>query len=140
MEKFKSTLRKRIMIGAFIIIISIAENILTFTYFDGNGPHFFAGLLTGISIVVAVYTGISVYALKKPEILKKMMIRETDERNNNVKNIASRTASVVYTVLGVTAGGIASFYDENIALAILSSVVVLNLIQLFMVFWYDRKL
>lgn len=146
MEEFrkKAKTARKIYIAVLIAAAVLAMFFNVLERFDardgqsmskGFSDGFCAGMVVFMSLKTAEYTS----ALKDDEKLKKLYIRETDERTRLICEKSNSAALRTFmVVLGLSAIP-ASYLSETVFYTLLAALFVLMFIKVIFDFYYRRK-
>ena len=146
MSKFKQTVRFRVIRSIFSAVVAIAVFFIIYFITGGMGrvDDFVQGFDLGIfSAVVGVsifYAVSNILALRSEEKLKKLYIRETDERKTLIKQKSGSTAIyiIIYSlILATIASG---FLNKTVFFTLLAAVAFSEITLLSTIFYYKHKL
>ena len=100
---------------------------------------FISGACSGVLILMCIGLVRIRKALQDPEKLKKLYIKETDERENMVCKMAGTTALRSFLLLGMVASIIAGFFSISVALTIAGCILVQSFLTIGFLMYYKRK-
>ncbi|OAB40192.1 hypothetical protein [Paenibacillus antarcticus] len=146
MEKFKATIQLRIKLLAIVMVITVLSNVILQFMRDRlpARPDFIFGFQTGVFIGLLVFLLyiISKYTacLKNAEALKKLYIKEHDEREQLIAYKASVLALVVLLVIVALSTVIAGFFNIIVFITLLSVMGLLLIVMLTTLTYYRRAL
>lgn len=106
-----------------------------YTLSSGFGSGFCAGMIFFAALKTAEYSS----ALKDDEKLKKLYIRETDERERLIFEKSRSSSSRMFMVTMGLSAIPASYFSEAVFYTLLSGIAVLALMQTAFDFYYRRK-
>ena len=149
-EKLKVNLG--VMIAAAVILITFSLWAMGAEFMDLPFPkpagdeHWISmwrGFASGASFGVAVvlFAGIwqAVKALRSEEKLKKLYIRENDEREQMVCRTAAATALRSFLLLSLVAVIIAGYFSITVAMTLMATVLVQSFFALGFKLYYRKK-
>ncbi len=144
MEKFRKSLKNR-LVGACIYCAAVVALIALGVFRPGDAhvsdfiAGFSMGLCIGIEFVVIFYMIKIIAALRNEEKLKKLYIKENDER---IKMIQSKAVSsgITLAVGGLLLGTmVAGYYDEKVFFTLVGATVFISLMVSLMKGYYGAK-
>lgn len=114
MDKFKKSLVRKVRFAAlYLLVLAALVSVLTFVKgIDPSMLNFFQGVMVGFALVLLAYVGSCSAALKNEDKLRKLYIKETDERTILImrkSHSAALTISVLTLLLGTF---VACFYNR----------------------------
>ena len=149
MEVYRKKIKTRILIGAGIIFLGIAW--ITFNRFFGEliGAHedtiiyvheATSGLLSGLLALVIIYIIRCQFAIRDDEKLKKLYIKETDERALFIYQ-KSGSIGMNISVAGLLLGALVCAYINIIVAAtLLGACLFISLIRGFLKLYYRKHI
>lgn len=149
MKSFEKEIKKRVLIqtikaiiiGVFVIVMSIIkvrlhgaiESVSNVDRYILIGM-FCGGEVSAISMILKYRK-----ALKTPETLEELHIREKDERNRIITlKTCQSTVNLICALLGI-AGVIASFFNYTVLLTIGVILIVILALSIILKLYYLRK-
>ena len=154
METYRERLKAQnviIMVCITILVAFSALNIAAECGIVPFGPsvgdsHWQArwrGFCTGASfgiLALLVYGLIAnLRALKNDNHLKKLFIKEHDERTQKICTAARSSGTQVFLIFGLIAIIIAGYFSVTVSITIMACVLSLSLICVFLKLYYGRK-
>lgn len=154
METYREKLKAQNVIILACITILVAFSALNITAECGIVPfgpsvgdsHWQArwrGFCTGASfgiLALLVYGLIAnLRALKNDSQLKKLFIKEHDERTQKICTAARSSGAQVFLIFGLIAIIIAGYFSVTVSITIMACVLSLSLICVFLKLYYGRK-
>jgi len=155
MEEFKKKIRNRIYIGAGLLFLGAAiigigfplgehvsaERGIPQLFFGHIHLHGFnAGMILGFMVCIVGYMLKCASALRNDEKLRRMYVKETDER---LLLIYQKSGSVGMNIAigGLLVGGfIAAYFDITIFITLMSAGCFTSLVRDFLKIYYKYKL
>lgn len=102
------------------------------------------GFITGAScgIFAFMVTGLirNIHALRDDKKLKKLYIKEHDERSIQILTLARNTAMQILLIVGLVSTAIAGYFSITVSLTILACVFVSSIVSMLLAAYYNRKL
>ena len=154
METYREKLKAQnviIMVCITILVAFSALNIAAECGIVPFGPsvgdsHWQArwrGFCTGASfgiLALLVYGLIAnLRALKNDKQLKKLFIKEHDERTQKICTAARSSGTQVFLIFGLIAIIIAGYFSVTVSITIMACVLSLSLLCVFLKLYYGRK-
>ena len=156
MEQYKETLKlqnKLLLLGSLILavfaILAIGSELGWFQILkpvagDSHWHSRWNGFVTGASCGVL---GLLLYslirnqqALKDEKKLKKLYVKEHDERTIQILTLARNTAMQILLLGGLVAVVIAGYFSITVSLTILACIFAASVTSLLLVGYYSKKL
>ena len=156
MEQYKETLKlqnKLLLLGSLILavfaILAIGSELgvchmLKPVAVDSHWLSHWNGFVTGASCGVL---GLLLYslirnqqALKDEKKLKKLYVKEHDERTIQILTLARNTAMQILLLGGLVAVVIAGYFSITVSLTILACIFAASVTSLLLVGYYSKKL
>lgn len=156
MEQYKETLKlqnKLLLLGSLILavfaILAIGSELGVFHILkpvagDSHWHSHWNGFVTGASCGVL---GLLLYslirnqqALKDEKKLKKLYVKEHDERTIQILTLARNTAMQILLLGGLVAVVIAGYFSITVSLTILACIFAASVTSLLLVGYYSKKL
>lgn len=149
-EKLKITLRitviSALILAVFSILGILAEaDLINLTPLAGDEHWhsrwrgFISGVSCGICIVMIVGIIRTLKALKNEAELKKLYIKDHDERQIQIWTAARALSMKIFLIAGLVAGIVAGYFNMTVSITILVCVVVHSLIGMACKVYYSKK-
>lgn len=143
MEEYRKKVELRLRICTMICGCS-GVIYMAFNFFTKGAGDFAKGLTSGVFVgmmVVAIFN-LTKYgiALKNEEELKKMYIRETDERNIAIQKETSQKGSAITLFCSGLGAIVAGFFDEKVCITIVAVTLFGALVNLALNVYYNKKM
>lgn len=149
MKEYKEKLRMNLYINIAAVVVLLAVQILGFARVirpvaaDSHWADMWNGFITGAAFgIMAVFViGIimAVRALRDEKQLKKLYIKENDEREKQIVIAARSAGSQLFMVTGIVAGIIAGYYSVTASIAIIACVFCHSLMCMGFKIYYAKK-
>lgn len=111
---------------------------------DGHWHSSWFGFVTGASsgLFALMLFGLirNLQALKDEKKLKKLYVKEHDERTIQILTLARNTAMQILLMAGLVATVIAGYFSVTVSITILACTFVSSLTSLLLAAFYSRKL
>lgn len=156
MEQFKEKLKVTnifLIIGcvilAFFAVLAIGSELGWFHFLnplagDSHWHSGWFGFITGAScgIFGFMLAGLirNCQALKDEKKLKKLYVKEHDERTLQIVTLARNTAMQILLLGGLVAAVIAGYFSIAVSITILACILAASLTSLLLVGYYSKKL
>ena len=102
------------------------------------------GFITGASCGIFAYMLAGLIrnrrALKDEKKLKKLYVKEHDERSLQIQILARNTAMQILLLVGLAASVVAGYFSRTVSTTILVCTLVSSSTSLFLVGYYNKKL
>ena len=154
MENYREKLKKQnILLSVCIAILAVFSVLgfaaeagliaLTPTAGDSHWQSRWRGFITGASVGVATYMGISLVktlrAMKDEKKLRALYVKDHDERTQAIYTSARAAAMQLSTGLGLVAAMIAGYFSIPVSLSILGCTCFLAFSGVAFKFYYSKK-
>ncbi|WMJ22770.1 hypothetical protein RBG61_12345 [Paludicola sp. MB14-C6] len=148
MDQFKKDLKKKIWIYTIVFILAICSIIIiAFIPMQTKMPHisdfmkgYQFGGITGMSGVFLYHIISYMIALKRPTYLKKLYIRQTDERECLIQQ-KSCSIAMSGSLMGLCiATIIAGFFNHIVFITLGIATVCVLFVYVGCIFYYSKKL
>ena len=110
---------------------------------DHHWQSMWRGMISGASFGIAVLMLIgivrTVKALRNDAELKKLYVKDHDERQIQIWTSARALSMQIFLIVGMVAGIIAGYFSMAVGITILVCVVVHSLIGMFCKIYYSKK-
>ena len=156
MEQYKEKLRITnvfLLIGcivlAFFTVFAIGSELGWFQILkplagDSHWHSHWNGFITGASCGIFALLFVSLIrnrrALKDEKQLKKLYVKEHDERTIQILTLARNTAMQILLMGGLVAVVIAGYFSITVSLTILACIFTASITSLLLVGYYSKKL
>ena len=156
MEQYKETLKlqnKLLLLGSLILavfaILAIGSELGVFHILkpvagDSHWHSHWNGFITGASCGIFALLFVSLIrnrrALKDEKQLKKLYVKEHDERTIQILTLARNTAMQILLMGGLVAVVIAGYFSITVSLTILACIFTASITSLLLVGYYSKKL
>ncbi len=155
MEQYKEKLKldnlvlaiSAVVLALFAIIAITAESgVLPFPVPTAGDSHwqsawrgFISGASCGILGVLVAFLIRNVLALRDEKKLKKLYIKENDERSCQIWSAARVAAYRTFLIAALVAGIIAGYFSIAVCITLISCVFFASVIGAFYAIYYSRK-
>ena len=148
MERYKKTLKTRIALFRIVILLNVILSVsLRFMDTKGKIPNavrnitdFQTGFMLGLAIVSLFILIKYCKLLKNERMLKEAYLKETDERMILIRSKAGMPALLITSVLMISAGIIAGYFNITVFYSLLATGVCQLLLGVSLKFYYMHKL
>lgn len=146
MSKFKQKLRMRIILS---LLAAVGAAAVFFTIYYATGgmgklPDFIqgfqVGIFTAVEIVSVLQALFTLLALRNEEKMKKLYIKETDERTILITQKSGSSSFLILTFGLLLATITAGFFSETVFFTLLAAVAFIELVRILAALYYKRKL
>lgn len=100
---------------------------------------FISGASCGVLLLMVFGLVQSIMALKDEKRLKKLYVKEHDERQIQIWTSARASAMQVFLILGLAAGIVAGYFSMTVSITIIACILAHSLIGLGFKFYYSRR-
>lgn len=149
MNKFKDKLRLQIRINCIGIAILLVFQVLATCrvispsvgdeHWADLWSGFIAGASFGIMAMLIIGVIMNIRALRSEKALKKLFVRENDEREQSLYTAARSTGAQVFLIGGLVAGITAGFFNVSVCITIIACVFLHSVICAGFKLYYNRK-
>lgn len=148
MEKYRKTLKIRIALFRFVILVNVIL-CLSMRFLDNKGripnaarniTDFQSGFMLGLAIVSLFMLIKYRKLLKDDRGLKEAYLKETDERMILIRSKAGMPALLITSVIMIFAGIIAGYFNILVFYSLLAAGVCQLLLGVCLKFYYMHKL
>ena len=155
LEKFRDKIKlDNLVIGLSCFILAIFSflaamgeaGFIPFFNPTGGNSHwqsmwrgFISGATFGIIIFMVIYLIRNIWALHDEKMLKKLYVKEHDERQIQIWTAARATSMQIFVLGGLVAGIIAAYFSMTVGITIIACVTIHSFIGLFCTIYYDIK-
>lgn len=146
MYKFKQTVHFRVIRSILAAVGAVAVFFIIYSITGGSGPvdEFVQGFDLGIFsavVVVSIFGAVSnALTLRSEEKLKKLYIKETDERQALIKQKSGSTAFYIIMYSLILATIASGFLNKTVFFTLLAAVVFSEITLLSTIFYYKHQL
>lgn len=98
------------------------------------------GASCGLAAVMLFGVIRNIRAMKDEKKLKKLYVKEHDERNIQIQILARNTAMQILLLVGLAATVITGYFSTTVSTTILICILVSSITSLFLVGYYNKKL
>ena len=109
------------------------------THWQSLWRGFIMGAACGILVFMIIGLVRNIRALRSEKELKKLYIKDNDERQIKIWHSARAASMQVFLILGLVAGVIAGYFNMTVSITILACVMVQAWIGLGFKLYYNRK-
>lgn len=134
------------VLGAFCLLMALNGRLVSLPGSEPSGrwQSFWKGFSTGASsgvLVVAVFRLVrNLRAMGNDAALKKLYVREHDERTEKIYTCARSAAMQAFLLGGMAAVCISGYFSMTVSLSILGCVISCSLACIAMKFYYSAKI
>ncbi len=127
-------------IGSELGILHILKPIAGDSHWHSHWNGFVTGASCGIFALLLVSLIRNCQALKDEKKLKKLYVKEHDERSIQILALARNTAMQILLIGGLVATVIAGYFSVTVSLTILACIFCASVTSLLLVGYYSKKL
>lgn len=155
MEKYKEKLRIQNILTAIscavlllFAFLSIGSELGWFTFFrpKAGDSHwhsawygFCTGASCGIGAMMLFFLIRNIRAMKDEKKLKKLYIKENDERNAKIIIYSRNSAMQAFLLLGMAAAIVAGYFSITVSVTILACIFLCSIASLLFTLYYSKK-
>jgi len=100
---------------------------------------FISGATFGIIIFMVIYLIRNIWALHDEKLLKKLYVKEHDERTIQIWTAARARAMQTFMILGLVCGIIAGYFNMVVCITIIACTFLQAMTGLFFALYYSYK-
>ena len=127
-------------IGSELGIFHILKPVAGDSHWQSSWNGFITGASCGILGLLVFSLIRNCRALKDEAKLKKLYVKEHDERTIQIQTLARNTAMQILLLGGLVAVVIAGYFSITVSLTILGCIVTASITSLLLVGYYSKKL
>lgn len=141
MDKFRETIRRRM----FLCTLYCGLNVIlgpVVRAFAGDRPfnNFITGMSMGFAVICVFLISYYGSSLKNDELLRKLYIKETDERRRLIKDKTGSTAIPFIFAGLLLAMLIAGYFSMTVFFTLLGAVLFIAVVLLTFKLYYSKKI
>lgn len=145
MEKYKNSLKYKLVLGVCCLLLAFAIIITFFCLYNRNPINEFSkGFQFGVALGILIYSVIGITLviaqMKSPKTLKKAYINKTDDREKLIQYKAANLAQQIICLLSFVAMFISLYFDMLIFYTLLISCFFTCIIHIITKLYYRRVL
>jgi hypothetical protein len=141
MEKYREILKRRITFGGLYCCLAILPNVLLNFFFCRNPfTNFIMGAMVGSIAIAIVLMTVYGTALKDEAYLKKMYIKENDERRKLIRTKSRNTAITIILLGLLIAMMISGYFSKVVFFTLLGVEVFIAAVALLLKLYYNKKI
>ena len=141
MNEFKKKLKMRVILGALYCALLMIPNVALNCFVERSDfTNFVMGFLVATEAIAIVFMTKYGATLKSEEDLKKLYIKETDERRVAVMTQAGRTGLYIVFVMLIMAMLISGYLSKIVFFTLLGVVLFTSLVMLLTKLYYNKKI
>ena len=127
-------------IGGELGWISVLKPVAGDDHWHSTWYGYCTGASCGLAAVMLFGMIRNVRAMKDEKKLKKLYIKEHDERSLQIQILARNTAMQILLLVGLAASVVAGYFSRTVSTTILVCTLVSSSTSLFLVGYYNKKL
>lgn len=131
------------LVLALLQVLAICR-IITPVTGDSHWLDMWSGFIVGASFGLMALFLIGIFgnlrALKNEARLKKLYIRETDERTRQVALLGKSSGNSIFLIAGLVAGIISGYFSITVCLTIIACVLADSVISVCCKLYYQKKI
>lgn len=127
-------------IGGELGWISVLKPVAGDDHWHSTWYGYCTGASCGLAAVMLFGLIRNVRAMKDEKKLKKLYIKEHDERSLQIQILARNTAMQILLLVGLAASVVAGYFSRTVSTTILVCTLVSSSTSLFLVGYYNKKL
>lgn len=149
MDKYREKLRLNMYMNIAAVVILLAVQILGFcrvirpvtaeSHWADMWNGFITGAAAGIMALLIIGIIITVRALRSEKQLKKLYIKENDERSQQIAIAARSAGAQMFLITGIVAGIVAGYFSVSVSIAIIACVTINAFMCAGFKVYYSRK-
>lgn len=149
MEKYREKLKFQVFLTAIGVIALAAVSILGFTGIlkpvagDSHWVDMWNGFLSGASCgllgMMLFFLVRDIVALCNDKVLKKVYVKDKDERSEKIWVYARSAALQTFLMVGIVAAIVAGYFSIPISITILACTLFPSIVGFFFSFYYSVK-
>ena len=141
MEKFREALKRRMRFGGLYCCFMMFPNVILNHLFGGEPfTHFIMGaMIASEAMIIGLITAYG-FALKNEDYLRKLYIKENDERRHFIKSKAAVTGIKVLLAGLFLAMMISGYFSKTVFFTLFGVEIFIALIMLSLKFYYNDKI
>ena len=149
MEKYRNSVRTGIIISSIGAAVLAAIQILAYarvlrpiaadSHWADMWNGFIAGAALGVMILFIIGIIRSAMALRSEKALKKMYIKDNDEREQRICTSARSMGATIFLVGGIVAGIFAGYFSVSVSVTIIACVFIHSLLCGALKLYYGKK-
>ena len=141
MEKYKNTVKTRITIGGLYCCLVMVPNLILNHFLGGDAfTNFIMGALVGIqAIIIGMIIKYSV-ALRNEETLKKLYIKENDERLKYIRTKVGGSGLKVVLAGLLLAMMVSGYFSKTVFFTLFAVELFVALVMLSLKLYYSNKI
>lgn len=146
MEKFKSTILKRIIGFIFYSVAVLGFAVFGIIAMNNNYPwinekmiSFDIGASAGIELVMVYYVAKYAGSITNEEKLRKLYIEETDERKEYISSKIGVNGLVIIMLSLLLGGIIAGYFNMTVFVTLIAAAIFCALMTLGLKIYYNKK-
>lgn len=134
------------ILSLFCMLISMDGHLITlpkpaaWEHWQDFWRGFCTGAAVGILLLMVFFLGRNLRAMSDDKLLKKLYIKNNDERSEKIYTTARGTAMQVFLIGGLAAVCIGGYFSMTVGLTILGCVIFCALTSLAFKFYFSAKL
>lgn len=121
-------------------LINFMQPTVANTHWQSMWRGLIMGISVGLIIVMISFLIRNICALFDEQKLKKLYVKETDEREIQIWTSARATSMQIFLMAGLVAGVVAGYFNMVVSITIISCVFLHSIIGLLCSFYYRIKL
>ena len=140
MNEFRKRIKMRVILGGlFCCLLMIPNVVLNFLVERSDFTEFVMGFFVASEAIAIVFMAKYVAALKSEEKLKKLYIKETDERRIAIRTQAGRTGLCIVFGTLIIAVLISGYFSKTVFFTLLGVSLFTSLVMILTKLYYNMK-
>ena len=140
MNEFRKRIKMRVILGGlFCALLMIPNVVLNFLVERSDFTGFVMGFFVASEAIVVVLMAKYVATLRSEEELKKLYIKETDERRIAIRTQAGRTGLCIVFGTLIIAVLISGYFSKTVFFTLLGVSLFTSLVMILTKLYYNMK-
>ena len=141
MSEFKKRIKMRVILGGLFCTLLLIPNVVLNTFFERTAfTRFVMGCFIAAEAIAIVFMTKYVATLKSEEEIKKLYIKETDERRVAIRTQAGRSGLHIVFCTLIIAMLVSGYFSKIVFFTLLGVVLLTSMVMLFTKLYYNRKM
>jgi len=140
MNEFRKRIKMRVILGGlFCALLMIPNVVLNFLVERSDFTGFVMGFFVASEAIVIVLMAKYIATLRSEEELKKLYIKETDERGVTIRTQAGRTGLCIVFGTLIIAVLISGYFSKTVFFTLLGVSLFTSLVMILTKLYYNMK-
>ncbi|MDO5028763.1 MAG: hypothetical protein Q4E36_05805 [Bacillota bacterium] len=146
LENYKKDIQSKISFMVIVVILALLAVLFSTLYLKNQFPakadvtDYVIGFFVGIEVMSLVYMGVLIRALKDENLLKKMYLKETDEREILIRMKSGASIVPIFSILMLIATLIVVYFSFEAFITLVVVAILQLIVSLALKIYWSKRI